>query len=101
MAKHSKLHRLVLTYKHVFSTLTQKAFTCSLKESFCLSTLLHKDLKPVAMCGRSTALGCSDIGQHSHKVLLVQEDFPPTWQWRGTIGRFCKGSEQGALPLAI
>lgn len=59
MAKHSKLHRHVLTYKRVISTLTQKDFTCSLKESFCLGALLRKDLKPVAKRGRSPALGCS------------------------------------------
>ena len=59
MAKRSKLRRHVLTYKHVFFTPTQKALTCGLKESFCFSTLLCEDPKPVAMHGRSPALGCN------------------------------------------
>lgn len=58
MAKRSKLHRCSNLQACVFDPDT-KGFTCSLKESFCLSTVLGKDLKPVAMRGRSPALGCS------------------------------------------
>lgn len=57
MAKHSKPCRHVLTYKRMISPPTQKAFTCSLKASFCLTVLLHKDLKPVAKHVRSPAPG--------------------------------------------
>ena len=34
VAKHRKLRRHVLAYKHVLSTLTRKAFTRSFRESF-------------------------------------------------------------------